>query len=169
MACCLKKTSLRLGYSLYALFFLGHLGAGLVNRASHGDSVKVRYTGKSTDGELFGSTMGRPPLKVRIGSGELVPGLEAGIVGMKLGETRKLIVTPEHGFGERLEDLVISVDPTEVPDRILPEVGKQVIVRDGAGRNITVGRPGEDIVTLDANHPLAGKTLLFHVQLVEIL
>ena len=140
-----------------------------MNRASNGDTVKVRYTGKSTDGELFGSTMGRPPLKVKIGSHELFPGFEAGIVGMEPGETRRFIVTPELGFGEKLEDLVISVDPIEVPDRILPEVGEQLIVRDGAGRLITVCRPEEDIVTLDANHPLDGKTLLFHVQLVEIL
>lgn len=140
-----------------------------MNRARHGDTVKVRYTGRSRDGELFGSTMGRPPLKLRIGSGEFLPMLEAGIVGMEPGEIRRLVLTPEDGFGERIRNLVIAIDPTQVPDRITPKLGDQLHVRDGAGRIVTVSRPDEDTVILDANHPWAGKTLLFHVQLVEIL
>jgi peptidylprolyl isomerase len=140
-----------------------------VKKAKNGDTVKIRYTGKSEDGELLGSTTGRPPLEVKIGDGLFLPGFEEGIVGMEIGETRQLTVVAEDGFGKRLEDLVISTDPTEVPDRIIPKVGKELYVRDRAGRIVTVSRPNKDIVILDANHPLAGKTLLFRIQLVAIL
>jgi FKBP-type peptidyl-prolyl cis-trans isomerase 2 len=140
-----------------------------VNKAKKGDTVKVRYTGKSEDGKLVGSTTGSPPLEFKIGRGMMPPGFEAGIIGMEIGETRTITVVPEDGFGERIKNLVISTDATEVPKKITPEVGDQLLVRDESDRVVTVSRPDKGTVVLDANHPLAGKTLLFRIQLVAIL
>lgn len=141
-----------------------------MSQVKDGDSVKVHYTGKFEDGTVFDSSREREPLELTVGNGNVIPGFEKGILGMKNGSTKEITIPPEEGYGPVRDDLVIEVSKKEIPDNIDPTVGQRLQMRKKDGRviNLTVAEVGESTVKLDANHPLAGKTLIFDVELVEI-
>ncbi len=142
-----------------------------MNQAKTGDTVKVHYTGKLEDGVVFDSSKDRPPLEFTIGGGEVIAGFENGIIGMEVGSTKTISIPPEEAYGPRREELVLYVKKTDFPDNIVPAVGQQLQVRQPNGGiiDLVVTEMNDDTVTLDANHPLAGKTLIFDVELVEII
>ncbi len=142
-----------------------------MNQAKTGDTVKVHYTGKLEDGVVFDSSKDRPPLEFTIGGGEVIAGFENGIIGMEVGGKKTISIPPEDAYGPRREELVLYVKKTDFPDNIVPAVGQQLQVRQPNGGiiDLVVTEMNEDTVTLDANHPLAGKTLIFDVELVEII
>ncbi len=142
-----------------------------MSEAKNGDTVRVHYTGKLEDGTIFDSSRDRAPLEFTIGGGEVIEGFEKGIVGMSVGSTKVLSIPPEDAYGPRREDLVLFVNKSEFPEHINPTVGQQLQVRqpNGAIIDLVVTEMNEDTVTLDANHPLAGQTLIFDVELMEIV
>jgi len=139
-------------------------------QARNGDTVKVHYTARLENERVISTTKGRPPLEIKIGSGKCILGLEQGIIGMAIGETRTIRVLPEKAFGRKWEELMVEVDKSELPDSVTPTVGKRLQVRkEGGGLvDVTIAAINEDTVTLDANHPLAGEMLTFDIELVAL-
>ncbi|MFP4668458.1 MAG: FKBP-type peptidyl-prolyl cis-trans isomerase [Desulfosalsimonas sp.] len=142
-----------------------------MTQAQKGDTVKIHYKGKLDDGSVFDSSEGRDPLEFKIGDGNIIPGVEEAVVGMKPEETKEETIPPENAYGEYREDMVIEVDKSQFPEHIDPEPGQQLELKQSEGQNVvvTVTSVGEEKVTLDANHPLAGKDLTFEITLQEIL
>jgi len=141
-----------------------------MTQAKSGDNVKVHYTGKLQEGDVFDSSERRPPLEFRIGDGKVIAGFEQGVIGMEIGEKKQISISPEEGYGVRNEELVAVIEKTLLPSDVDTSVGQQLQVKqkDGTTIQLVVTAATDDDVTLDANHPLAGKTLLFDVELVEI-
>lgn len=138
--------------------------------AQEGDTVAVHYTGKLDDGEVFDSSRDRDPLEFEVGSGQVIPGFDRAVEGLEVGGSREVRVEPEEGYGEPREDLVVDVEKDQFPDESEPEVGRQVQVQVAPGQNrvATITGVEDESITLDLNHPLAGKPLTFDVELVEI-
>jgi len=141
-------------------------------QAKNGDKIKVHYTGKFEDGTVFDTSEERGPLEFTIGDGEVIPGFENSIIGMEVDERKTITVPPEEAYGPKREELIWERKKSEFPEGISPAVGKQVGVRlnqpDTPLINAIITDVSEDTVTLDANHPLAGKTLVFDIELVGI-
>ncbi|MFW6011572.1 MAG: FKBP-type peptidyl-prolyl cis-trans isomerase [Desulfosalsimonas sp.] len=142
-----------------------------MTQAQKGDTVKVHYKGKLDDGSVFDSSEGRDPLEFKIGDGNIIPGVEEAVVGMEPEQTKEAMIPPEKAYGEYREEMVIEVDRSQFPEHINPELGQQLELKQSEGQNVvvTVTNVGEEKVTLDANHPLAGKDLTFEITLQEIL
>ncbi|MEW5795927.1 MAG: peptidylprolyl isomerase [Candidatus Zixiibacteriota bacterium] len=138
--------------------------------AKNGDTVKVHYTGKFKSGEVFDSSRDREPLEFTLGARQLIPGFENGVRGMTPGESITVEVTPGDAYGAYHDRLLTIVKKQQFPRDIVPRVGQQLQTEDDQGRpvNVRVTRIDGDNVTLDANHPLAGKTLVFEIELIEI-
>lgn len=134
-----------------------------------GDTVTVHYTGKLEDGTVFDSSKDRDPLEFTVGNGQVIPGFEQGVIGMEPGGSKTLTVAPDEGYGQVRKELLVEVRKTDFPKDITPEIGQRLQMQrpDGQQIQVTVAEMKEDMVTLDANHPLAGKTLVFDVELVK--
>lgn len=141
-----------------------------MSQVKEGDAVQVHYTGKLQDGTVFDSSREREPLTVKVGSGEVIPGFEKGIIGMAVGETKTLTLNPDEAYGQKRDDLVVEVDKNQFPEHITPKVGERLQVKqpDGSLVNVQITDIEDSTVTLDANHPLAGESLVFEVELVGI-
>lgn len=139
--------------------------------AREGDKVKVHYTGTLKDGTVFDSSRGRDPLEFTIGAGRLIPDFEQTVIGMSLGESRTITILAENAYGEYRDELVLVVDRDRFPPDLRPDVGQQLELRrpDGRVQTVTVAETSELSVTLDANHPLAGRDLTFDIELVEVV
>ncbi|MFQ5602736.1 MAG: peptidylprolyl isomerase [bacterium] len=142
-----------------------------MSKATQGDTVVVHYTGKLEDGSIFDSSIEREPLQFTIGDGQLIPGFEQGIIGMAPGESKSITIPPESAYGEHNAELVWEIDKKELPDGLNAEIGQklQSVQNDGKKIIMTVMGVSDSSVTLDANHPLAGKELIFDIQLMEIV
>lgn len=142
-----------------------------MTRAEIGNTVRVHYTGKLIDGTTFDTSIGREPLEFTIGDGRLIPGFEKAIIGMTTGETKTVVIAPEDAYGPYLEELTADVDISQFPPHIKPEVGLHLQIRqeNGSFVDVVITRILGSTVTLDANHPLAGKELIFDIELLEIL
>ncbi|MCY7350510.1 MAG: peptidylprolyl isomerase [Cytophagaceae bacterium] len=140
-------------------------------QAKSGDTVQVHYTGRLNDGTIFDSSEGRDPLEFQLGSGMVIAGFDAGITGMSVGEKKTVNIPVEEAYGPINEEMITDVERTEIPADIPLEVGMQLNMHvDGNGQVIpvTVTELTEDRVTLDANHILAGKDLIFDLELVGV-
>ncbi len=139
--------------------------------AKDSDTVRVHYTGRLADGTVFDTSSGQPPLEFVLGKGQMIPGFEAAVLGLQPGESRETIIPPAQAYGPHLARLVFRVERTQFPAGLTPELGQRLTVTAADGRSavVTVVALGERTVTLDGNHPLAGKDLTFTVELVEIL
>lgn len=139
-------------------------------QAQPGDTVTVHYTGKLQNGTVFDSSQDGEPLTFTLEAGQVIPGFEQGVVGMIPGETRTVDIPSELAYGPREKDLLIQIDRTQFPEGVEPQVGQQFEVgqSDGSTLVVTVADVAPDQVTLDANHPLAGKDLTFDIELVRI-
>ncbi len=138
--------------------------------AKNGDQVKVHYRGTLSDGTEFDNSFEKDPLEFTIGEGQIIPGFENAVVGMGEGEKKEFTVTPEEGYGEYNEEGKIEVERANLPEDINPELGMmlQVTTPDNQVVHVTVSDMDENKVTLDANHPLAGKDLHFEIELQEV-
>lgn len=134
-----------------------------------GDNVKVHYTGKLADGTVFDSSKGGEPLAFALGSGQVIQGFEEGVVGMQVGESKILSIPVEKAYGERNDDLVIQAPIEQVPPDLKPELGMRLEMGGANGEilRVVVTEITDTHITLDANPPLAGKDLIFEVELVE--
>lgn len=141
-----------------------------MTQAKQGDTVKVHYTGKLDDGTVFDTSDNRDPLEFVVGEGQVIPGFEESVVGMKVDETKSTRIPVEEAYGPRREDLVLVIEQGQFPPDIAPQVGQQLRLRQANNESVTVvvTDVSDESVTLDANHPLAGEALTFEVKLVEI-
>ena len=142
-----------------------------MERAKAGDAVRVHYAGRLEDGTVFDSSAGKEPMEFTIGEGMVIPGFEAAALGMSAGEAKTATIPPEEGYGPRREELVMEVDRGCVPQEYEPQAGQVIQIGQSRERmlQVVVCEVTEEKVILDANHPLAGKTLVFEVEMVEIL
>jgi len=139
--------------------------------AAIGNTVRVHYTGRLSDGTIFDTSVGREPLEFTIGEGRLIPGFEKAVIGMKTGEVKTVVLSPDEAYGPYLEELTADVDISQFPPHIKPEVGLHLQIKQDNGSfvDVMITRITGTTVTLDANHPLAGKELTFDIELLEIL
>ncbi len=141
-----------------------------MTQAKAGDTVAIHYTGSLADGSQFDSSEGRDPLRFTLGSGQIIAGLDAAITGMSQGEKKSVTIAATEAYGDHRPEAVQAVPRAQIPAEITLEVGGglQVQTPDGQTIPVTVTSVTDEEVTLDANHPLAGKDLTFAVELVEI-
>jgi len=137
--------------------------------AKPGDTVHVHYTGRLDDGEEFDSSRGREPLRFTLGSGSVIAGFDDAITGMSVGQEKQVTIPADQAYGQHRDDLVLRVGRDQFPDNYDPQVGEQVqLEADGQRFVVTVTDVQDERVTLDGNHPLAGKPLIFDLRLVDI-
>jgi peptidylprolyl isomerase len=141
-----------------------------MKKADNGDTVKVHYTVKAGDNQVFETSRGSSSLKFEIGSRDVKSRLEKAVQGMQVGDKKTFSVPPEEGYGIRQKDLIGTVKKNNFPDHIAPAVGQQLQLElpSGGFIDVTVTDIDGDLVTLDGNHPLAGQTLQFEVEMVAI-
>jgi len=140
-------------------------------QARMNDKVKVHYSGTLSDGTIFDSSLEREPFEFTIGRGMVVPGFENGIVGMNEGETKTVSISADDAYGPYKDDLVGVIDKSRIPEDIDLDVGMvlQMSSPEGGITNVTVADISDAGVTIDLNHPLAGKDLIFEIKLLEVL
>ena len=141
-----------------------------MSQVKENDTVKVHYTGKLTDGQVFDTSEGKEPIEFTLGKGQLIPGFEKGLLDMKVNEKKTITIPKEEAYGEPREDLVQEVEKSQLPEEIKPEVGMGLVSKtpDGREMNLVVAEVKEDTIVVDGNHPLAGKDLVFDLEVVEI-
>lgn len=140
-------------------------------QAKNGDVVKVHYTGKFEDGTVFDSSFDSGPLQFTLGQGQIIPGFEEVVIGMNMGELRTTIIPSEKAYGPYRNEMILEVPRDQFPSDIRLNVGEELELSQPDDKIVvvTIANVTEAMVTLDANHPLAGKDLFFDIQLVEIL
>lgn len=139
-------------------------------KAKKGDKVSVHYKGTLDDGTVFDSSEGREPLEFELGTGQVIPGFDAGITGMEKGEKKTIKIPCADAYGESVPEAIIKVPREEVPPHIKPEIGMQLqlMTEDNEVAVAVIKAFDDKEITLDGNHPLAGKDLTFEIELVEI-
>jgi peptidylprolyl isomerase len=139
--------------------------------AKKGDTVKIHYTGKLDDGTVFDTSAQREPLQFTVGKSKIIAGFEDAVVGMNVGESKNIHIPSEQAYGAHRPDMVISVDRKELPPDLKPVIGQQLQVSQDENNTLVVSVTAltDTHVTLDANHPLAGKNLVFDITLVDIV
>ena len=140
-------------------------------KAKEGDKVKVNYTGSLEDGTVFGSSPEEGPLEFIIGQKKVLPSFENAAIGMNEGDKKTVSIPPEDAFGQPKEDLIFDIERTKLPPGIDLKLGGVLRVGSDTGKNfdVAITNIDDETVTLDENHPLAGKALNLEIQLVEIL
>ena len=140
-------------------------------QATTGDTVLFHYTGSLRDGTVFDSSSGRDPLRVTLGSGQVIRGVDDALLGMAPGQEKTVTIAAEEAYGPHRPELLHEVERAAIPPEVDLEIGQQLEGRDTSGQSLrlTVVEVADHMVTLDANHPLAGQDLRFDLQLVEIV
>ena len=146
-----------------------------MSEAKNGDTVKIHYTGRLADGMEFDTSKGSDPLSFTLGKGEVIPGFEKAVEGLVVGDTRTVEITSDQAYGPHRDEMVIKAKRSEMPEGLELKLGRQL---EGRSEGEAKGEPqrviftitglSDEEVTLDANHPLAGKDLTFDIELVEI-
>jgi peptidylprolyl isomerase len=165
------------GIQLMAILFVGYLGVAEAlaeDKAAvkKGDKVSLHYTGTLEDGRVFDSSKKRnEPLKFTAGSGQVIPGFDQAVVGMKKGEEKKFTLQAADAYGERKPEMTQTVPRKHLPQNHEPKPGMMLVMGTPDGRQVpaTITEVTAENVTLDLNHPLAGKALTFDIEIVEIL
>lgn len=141
-----------------------------MSQVKENDTVSVHYTGKLTDGQVFDSSLEREPLEFTLGQGMLIPGFEKGVLEMKVGDKKTVEIPMNEAYGETMKELFQRVEKAQLPQEIEPKVGMGLMAQnpDGSERPLRVAEVGDDYIVVDANHPLAGKDLIFELELLEI-
>lgn len=141
-----------------------------MSQVKSNDTVKVHYTGKLSNGQIFDSSVDKEPLQIKLGEGQLIPGFEKGLIDMKVNEKKTVTIPQDEAYGEVRKDLFQEIPKTELPPEINPEVGMGLVARnpDGSERQLRVAEVKPETIVIDANHPLAGQELIFDLELVDI-
>jgi peptidylprolyl isomerase len=139
--------------------------------AKAGDTVRIHYKGTLDDGTVFDTSRGRDPFEFVLGAGMVIPGFDNAVAGMEEGSTQTVAIAPEDAYGPYHDDHVIEVNKDQIPEDITPEIGMglQLHSNDGRKFDVVISKVADDTVTLDGNHPLAGKTLTFEIELLAIV
>jgi peptidylprolyl isomerase len=140
-------------------------------QAKKGDTVRVHYTGKLEDGTVFDTSLNRHPLQFTIGNGQVIAGFEQAVAGMNTGESKTAVIPVELGYGQRRDDMIVTVKRDQLPPDLDARVGQRLEItqEDDQVMLVTITGITESSITLDANHPLAGKVLTFDLELVGIV
>lgn len=133
---------------------------------SAGDKVRMHYTAKLEDGTLVDSSEGKDPLEFEAGGDQLIPGVSQAVIGMEIGESKSVTVTPEQGYGEHHPQAVQTVDKEHFPPEVAVGDMFKAVTPEGE-MMVRVTEVNDQGVTVDANHPLAGQTLVFDMEIVE--
>ena len=149
---------------------IGCTGEGDSAIANDGNTVKVHYTGTLEDGTVFDTSVEHEPLEFTLGEGTLIPGFEEAVRGMQVGQSKTVLIPVEEAYGPHSDDLVLVVGRTQLPEGMDPQVGQQLQMQQANGGMtvVVVTDVSETTITVDANHPLAGKDLTFEIELIEI-
>jgi peptidylprolyl isomerase len=141
-----------------------------MTKAKKGDNVKVHYKGRLTNGEQFDSSEGREPLAFTVGAGQMIKGFDDAIPGMEVGEKKTINIPAKDAYGEKNADAIIEFPKSNIPEDMKLEPGMKLQLQNQAGQPIpvVVSEVKDDVVVLDANHELAGKELVFDIELVRI-
>lgn len=136
-----------------------------------GDRVEVTYIGTLTDGTVFDQSKDGNALAFTLGNDEMIPGFEQAVMGMTVGETKKVTITPDQAYGSYDEENIVEVTRSRFPDNLEPQIGMKLQVQDNQGNPliVTITEITKNTIILDANHELAGKDLTFEINLVKIL
>lgn len=142
-----------------------------MSQVKENNTVKVHYTGKLSDGRIFDSSEGRDPMQITLGLGHLIPGFENGLIGMHLNEKKTISITKDEAYGDYDSKLLFEVPKTQLPQDAEPQVGMGLSSTspDGQEVHMTISEVKEESVILDGNHPLAGKDLIFDLEVLEII
>ncbi len=138
--------------------------------AKTGDKVAVHYTGKHTDGSIFDSSVGRTPLEFQLGSGMVIKGFDDGVTGMSIGDKKTIVIPAAEAYGEHSPENTVTIERTQIPAHMEIEVGMSLNMHQDGGQviEVLITDLTDTHVTLDANHPLAGRDLTFELELVSI-
>lgn len=139
-------------------------------QAKQGNKVKIHYTGKLEDGDIFASSKNKEPIEFTLGQGQVIPGIEEAVEGMETGESKTVNIPPDKAYGPHRDELTQEIPKKEMPGDIKPQVGQRLNVKwsDGKETPVSVTDVSETSVIIDANHPLAGKDIVFELELVGI-
>ena len=159
----LKHHLILVGLILLAVVFMA--GCGGPAAAQTGDTVRVNYTGRLADGTVFDSSSGSEPYEFTLGQGQVIPGFEQAVIGMKAGESKTVTIPVDEAYGPRRDDLIVEVGRDKLPPDINPQVGMQL---QGSQGVVTIVGVSETTVTIDANHPLAGMALRLHLTVRDV-
>ena len=142
-----------------------------MSKVKENDTVKVHYTGKLTDGQVFDSSLQREPLEIKLGEGQLIPGFEKGLIDMAVNEQKTITIDKQDAYGEVKEALFQKISKSQLPEDLKPEVGMGLVGANAQGQEqqFRVAKVEEEDIIIDANHPLAGQDLVFDLEVVEIL
>ena len=140
-------------------------------QANDGDTVKIHYTGKLTDGTVFDSSEGRDPLEFKVGEKNIIPELEASVVGMSVGDKATVEIEAENAYGPRVDEAIQTVERSVIPPEVELAGGGQLQATAPNGQDLVfvVIEMDDETVKLDGNHPLAGQDLVFDIELVEVV
>jgi peptidylprolyl isomerase len=166
----MMKNKCKVLLMMMLLVLISVTGCSSTAKTKDGDTVKVHYTGTLEDGSVFDTSVESEPLEFTLGQGEMIPGFEQAIIGMKVGESKTTKIPAEQAYGEYRDDLLIVIDRSQLPEDLEPKVGQQLQVTQTDGKTIIVPITdvSETTITVDANHFLAGKDLIFEIKLIEI-
>lgn len=141
-----------------------------LNEAKKGDRVQVHYTGRLEDGSVFDSSVDRDPLEFTLGERQVIPGFEKAVEGMTPGESKTALIASTDAYGQHYSEMILSVPREHLPEDFEPQVGERLELRRSDGQTfvVTVTGASSDEVTVDANHPLAGRDLTFDIELVDL-
>src|SRR5690606_13524192 len=126
-----------------------------MSQIKQNDTVRVHYTGKLLDGQVFDSSLEREPLEFTMGQGQLIPGFEKGLLDMKVNEKKTITIPSEEAYGAPREELVQEVEKSQLPEEIKPEVGMGLVSTspDGREMNLVIREVKENSIVVDGNHP----------------
>ena len=141
-----------------------------MSTAKANDTVKVHYTGKLTNGQVFDSSLERDPLQFTVGGGQMIKGFDEAVNGMEVNEKKTVTIPCAEAYGDRNDQLIQQVPRTDLPADMKPGAGQTLVAtnQDGQQTHVIVKEVSEENITIDANHPLAGQDLIFEIELVEI-
>jgi peptidylprolyl isomerase len=142
-----------------------------MEQVKDGDVVRVHYTGKLINGKQFDSSKGREPLEFTVGAGQMIKGFDDAMPGMTVSEKKTINILPEDAYGQKDEQAIIEFPKKNIPKDMKLEVGMQLQLRNENGQPfpVTVAEIKDDVIVLDTNHSLAGKELVFDIELIEIV
>ncbi|KAA2240083.1 peptidylprolyl isomerase [Chitinophaga agrisoli] len=137
----------------------------------NGDTVRVHYHGRLTNGTTFDSSEGRDPLEFKVGTGSVIKGFDNGVLEMQVGDKKTVQIPVDQAYGPKNDELIMDFPKANIPEDLKPEIGMELQMSNNQGQvfPVKVAAVNSEFVTLDANHPLAGEDLIFDIELVEIV